>query len=234
MSEAVNILEAKDLKKTFGRGNNAVQAVKEAGLTVKKGERVYISGPSGAGKSTLLDMMGGLSRPTGGDVVFEGKNIYRASDRSRSFIRNRSFGFIFQFYHLLPELNVMENVMLPARIGRRETIKRIREKAAGLLDKMQMGHRLRHKSSQLSGGEAQRAAIARALINSPELLFCDEPTGNLNSEMSEEIYELLYKVSNAEKMAVIVVSHQGISGKFFDSKYTMKDGILNRDKSLYQ
>ncbi len=226
MSETTTIIEAKELKKIFGRGNNSVQAVKEAVLTVTKGERVYINGPSGAGKSTLLDMMGGLSKPTAGEIFFGGKDIYKVSDRARSFIRNRSFGFVFQFYHLLPELNVMENVMFPARIKRGGSLRKIREKAAYLLDKMRMGHRLTHRSGQLSGGEVQRTAIARALINSPDILFCDEPTGNLNTEMSEEIYELLHKVSNVEEMAVVVVSHQGVPGNFFNSKYTMKDGIL--------
>jgi len=221
------MIEAKDLDKTFGRGARAVHAVRGVELAVGKGERVYIHGPSGAGKSTLLHLLGGLSRPTSGSVTCGGRDIYRLSDRKRSRLRNRNFGFIFQFYHLLPELNVLENVMLPARIRGGRGGEALR-KAKDLLATVRMDGRLRHRPSQLSGGEAQRTAIARALINSPEALFCDEPTGNLDSEMSAEIYSLIRELSDRENMSVILVSHQEVIEGFFHTEYFMRDGTLEK------
>jgi len=221
------MITALNIDKTFGQGAKAVHAVKGVDLEVREGERVYIHGPSGAGKSTLLHVLGALSRPSKGAVIFKDRRIYDLTDRERSRIRNRDFGFIFQFYHLLPELNVLENVMLPARIMGARSGRKIRLAALDILERVKMGHRLKHKPSQISGGEAQRVAVARALVNSPDILFCDEPTGNLDSEMSEDIYDLIRMVSEENGMSVVVVSHQSMVKGFFHSEYLMKDGALN-------
>ncbi|MDD4956427.1 MAG: ABC transporter ATP-binding protein [Candidatus Omnitrophica bacterium] len=214
------------VEKRFGRGRNAVRAVKSVCMDISAGERVYIHGRSGAGKSTLLHMMGGLMRPTEGNVVFRGEDLYKMGEAKRSRQRNRSFGFVFQFYHLLPELTVLENVMLPAIISRGIGTRRIRQRAEGLLDAVEMTGRLRHRPSEISGGEAQRTAIARALINSPAMLFCDEPTGNMDSVMSGVIYGMLQGLSEEENMSVVIVSHQDVPDGFVDKEYMMKDGEL--------
>ncbi len=222
------MITALNIDKIFGQGAKAVHAVKGVDLEVREGERVYMHGPSGAGKSTLLHVLGALSRPSKGAVVFRDRRIYDLTDRERSGIRNRDFGFIFQFYHLLPELDVLENVMLPARIMGSRPGRKIRLAAFDILERVKMGHRLKHRPSQISGGEAQRVAVARALVNSPDILFCDEPTGNLDSEMSEGIYDLILKVSEENGMSVVVVSHQSMVKGFFHSEYLMKDGALEK------
>jgi len=222
------MLNATDINKTFKRGKNIVHAVKDVNFTFAQGERVYIHGPSGAGKSTLLHMLGGLAAPTSGKVAFQGKEIYSLSDKKRSRIRNRHFGFVFQFYHLLSELNILENIMLPAMIKGGKKISEIRRDAHDLLCKVGMEKRVQHRPSEISGGEAQRIAIARALINDPEVLFCDEPSGNLDSKRSEEIYDLLHSISEDKGMSVVVVSHQEIKKGFFHIEYVMNDGVLKR------
>ncbi|MFH1798095.1 MAG: ABC transporter ATP-binding protein [Candidatus Omnitrophota bacterium] len=229
-SDKIRMIISENINKIFKQGKKNVTAVESASLKIEKGRRVYIHGPSGAGKSTFLHILGGLSSPTSGKVLCQGKDLYKLSDKKRSLLRNRYFGFIFQFYHLLPELNVLENVILPAMIRSSRMDKSVRERADNLLSRVGMSHRLKHKPSQLSGGEIQRTAIARALINSPEILFCDEPTGNLDSKMSEEIYSLIYSVSIDQKMSVVVVSHQKLKKDFFHEEYVMEDGILKGEK----
>ncbi len=222
------MITVQGVNKTFLRGSRQVNAVSDAVLSLEQGERVFIHGPSGAGKSTLLQIMGGLNKPSSGSVVYDGTDIYRISDRKRSYLRSSKIGFVFQFYHLLGELTVLENVMMPGRIKGGIRKKKLKERALYLLDTVGMTGRIKHKPSQLSGGEVQRTAIARGLINSPEVLFCDEPTGNLDSAMSEQIYKLILEVSEQEKMGVVVVSHQGIIEGFFQSKYFMKDGNIEK------
>ncbi|MBD3425726.1 MAG: ATP-binding cassette domain-containing protein [Candidatus Omnitrophica bacterium] len=229
------MLEARALSKIYLQGAGELHAVEEVDLMVSPAEKVYVRGPSGAGKSTLLHMLGGLDKPSRGSVTFKGSDIYRLSGRNRSRVRNASFGFVFQFYHLLPELSALENVMLPALIKGSSSRKDIRTRAMDLLDKVGISHRASHRPSRLSGGEAQRAAIARALVNEPEVLFCDEPTGNLDSSMSEEIYRLLFSISSQSGMSVVVVSHQELDSGLFTSEYYMKDGRIKALKvSEYQ
>ncbi len=223
---------AKGVNKTYRFGGGIVRAVKGADLRIGEGERVYIHGPSGAGKSTLLHVIGGLSRPTGGEVLFRGKDIYSLGDGKRSRLRNRHFGFVFQLYHLLPELSVLENVMLPAMIRKGEPVRGMRSRAARLLEFVGMGGRLRHRPSRLSGGEAQRTAIARALVNEPDVLFCDEPTGNLDSKMSKEIYRLIRYISEKNAMSVVVVSHRKVDRDFFHSEHVMEDGVLQKEGTI--
>ncbi|MFH1878479.1 MAG: ABC transporter ATP-binding protein, partial [Candidatus Omnitrophota bacterium] len=182
--------------------------------------------------STLLHMLGGLDRPSRGTVKFGGKNIYRLSDRKRSRLRNRSFGFVFQFYHLLPELTVLENVTLPAFMRGGRSKRDIVRDAQIILDTVGMSERLKHRPSCLSGGEAQRTAVARALVNMPDILFCDEPTGNLDTAMSREIYALIRGLSEKNGMSVVVVSHQELEEGFYHSEYDMKDGRIFPVKSM--
>jgi ABC-type lipoprotein export system ATPase subunit len=229
MSDNGLIISAENVTKRFTQGQRNVVAVDAANIEIRKGERVYIHGPSGAGKSTLLQMLGGLSKPSSGRISFGAKDMYRLSDRARSAARNKGIGFIFQFYHLLPELSVLENVMLPARIRGKESGREIKERAVSLLEQVRMPHRLSHKPREISGGEAQRVAIARGLINSPDMLFCDEPTGNLDSAMSAEIYGLILSISRDKGMSVLVVSHQGVVDGFYTSEYHMKDGKLKNE-----
>ncbi len=220
------MLRCENIDKVFRQGVKPVKAVSGASIEIKAGERVYIHGPSGAGKSTFLHILGGLSRPTKGRVFFESKNIYGMGDRSRSRLRNSRFGFVFQFYHLLPELTVLENVLMPARIKFGVAGSGIKKKAESLIEAVGMTSRIKHRPAKLSGGEIQRCAIARALINEPDFLFCDEPTGNLDSAMREEIYGLLKKLSQVRKMGVVLVSHQEVDKDFFDTEYFMKDGSI--------
>jgi len=223
------MLKAQNISKSYKQGTKLIHAVGSADIEIKRGERIYIYGPSGAGKSTFLHVLGGLSSPSSGKVTFNGeKNIYKISDKKRSRLRNRHFGFIFQFYYLLPELTVLENVMLPAVISAHLPKKEIKKHAIDLLRTVRMDERAVHKPAQLSGGEIQRTAIARALINSPDILFCDEPTGNLDSEMREEIYSLIKDVSEQNGMSVIVVSHNALRRDFFHNEYLMTDGKIEK------
>jgi ABC-type lipoprotein export system ATPase subunit len=222
------MITVEKLNKAFKQGDKTVHAVRNVNVKIRKGERVCIHGPSGAGKSTLLHMLAGLSKPTSGSINFQEKEIYGLSDRKRSALRNMSFGFIFQFYHLLPELNVLENVMLPAMIKGDRPPREIKARAISLLERVKMGDRLKHKPSRLSGGEAQRTAISRALMNSIDVLFCDEPTGNLDSEMSRDIYTIIRNISKEKDMSVVVVSHQTVPDDFSHVEYVMTDGVLEK------
>src|SRR3989338_3973506 len=176
------MLETVNLFKEYKLGLNTLQVLKGIVLVVNKGEMLGIVGPSGAGKSTLLHLLGGLDEPTKGKVLLEGKDISKQNDRQRAQLRNRCFGFVFQFYHLLAEFTAIENVMLPAILQNSESKSKIKEKASQILARCGLSQSLQHRPSELSGGEQQRVAIARALINMPQILFCDEPTGNLDTE----------------------------------------------------
>ncbi|MDD4013267.1 MAG: ABC transporter ATP-binding protein [Candidatus Omnitrophica bacterium] len=220
------MLSAKDITKTYRQGRTDVRALKGASLEVRPGERIYVHGPSGAGKSTLLHALGGLERPTSGKVLFKGRDIYRLSGAARSKLRNRSFGFVFQMYYLLPEFSVLENVMMPALIKGEWAGGALRSRAEGLLGAVGLEARGRHRPGELSGGEAQRTAIARALINSPDVLFCDEPAGNLDSGSADTIYSLMSDLSEKRGMSVVVISHQDVRKDFYHTEYMMKDGLL--------
>jgi len=220
------MIRCEGVDKVFRQGVKPVTAVKGAEITIARGERVYIHGPSGAGKSTFMHILGGLSRPTKGKVFAGKEDIYAMGDRKRSALRNRRFGFIFQFYHLLPELTVLENVIMPAMIKGGISNAAMKEKAEALIAAVGMSPRAKHRPGKLSGGEIQRCAIARALINEPEFLFCDEPTGNLDSAMRNEIYTLVKKLSEIRNMGVVLVSHQEVGEDFFDTEYYMEDGRI--------
>lgn len=222
------IAKVRGLHKSFANGQEKLQVLKGIGLEIKKNEFLAIQGPSGAGKSTLLHILGGLDNPTSGNVLFEGIDLYNLSEGRRANFRNTKVGFVFQFYHLLPELNVLENIMLPALIKSWWQRKKAAEYAKLILDNLGLSERAGHKPNQLSGGEQQRAAIGRALINRPQLLLCDEPTGNLDSANGENILRLLKKLNTEDKTTVVLVTHDNDIAKNADRIVYLKDGVLVR------
>ncbi|MGB2705888.1 MAG: ABC transporter ATP-binding protein [Candidatus Omnitrophota bacterium] len=228
------MIKAVNLSKTYYQGKTRIEAVKNISLEIQRKESVLITGPSGAGKSTLLHMLGGLDRPTEGKLFFDGANFYSLKDKTRSEIRNKKIGFVFQFYHLLPEFSVLENVMLPAFMGRKKVFRsvneEIRRRAEALLGMVGLAGRVLHRPSELSGGESQRAAIARALMNYPEVLLCDEPTGNLDSKIGEEITDCLKALKEKHGMALVIVTHQERMHDDFDRWFRIQDGSIEELK----
>ena len=203
-------------------GKRKLEVLRGVSLDVAPGEAVFLCGASGAGKSTLLYTLAGLERPEAGVVEFEGVDIYGQGETALAKLRNSAFGFVFQAYHLLPELTALENVMLPAMIAG----KQMKEAAQDALARVGLGERLQHLPAELSGGEQQRVAIARALINSPRVLFADEPTGNLDSATGETIITLLLNLARDEKRTLIVVTHDAELAGRGTRKYMMRDGLM--------
>jgi lipoprotein-releasing system ATP-binding protein len=217
----------KDLHKIYRKGHKEVRAVDGIELEIRKGSSVLIVGPSGAGKSTLLHMLGALDKPTSGKILFEGTDIYKLPDGERAMMRNERIGFVFQFYHLLSEFTALENVMMPALINPNKiqgAMDKIRKKATDVLKSVGLENRIDHLPSRLSGGESQRVAIARAIMNEPQLLLCDEPTGNLDSNTSESIYEILFGLKARNGMTIVIVSHDEKLVSKVDSTIRLKDG----------
>lgn len=222
------MLEAKNIRKTYNNGGKAVEVLKGINLTIEKGKFIAIVGPSGAGKSTLLHILGGLDSPTEGQVIFQEQDLYNLSDSAISKVRNERIGFVFQFYHLLSEFTVLENVLMPALINaeRRAQSAKLKEEALRFLGQAGLSERITHFPSQLSGGEKQRVAIVRGLINQPGLLLCDEPTGNLDSQTGNEIIMLIKKMNLENHMSVILVTHNIELAKIADRVYHLRDGVL--------
>ena len=219
------LLRAENLCKFYKDGKINLEVIKGINLEVKEAEFLCIIGPSGAGKSTLLHILSGLDRPSKGEVLFEGKQLYRMTDEQRAGIRNRRIGFVFQFYYLLPEFSALENIMLPALINA-TSFAQAKEKASQLLQLVGLEKRLAHKPAQLSGGEQQRIAIARALINNPDMIFCDEPTGNLDSQRGEQIIELLRNLNQRQGKTLIIASHEAKIARMADRIIHIRDGKL--------
>jgi len=223
------MLEAINLHKAYtDDSDKELKVLKGVSFKVGEGSFTALVGPSGAGKSTLLHILGGLDRPNRGSVIFEGQDLYKLGEKQLSRVRNLRIGFVFQFYYLLSEFNVLENVMMPVliRSGNKAEIAGAREKALRLLEKVGLKHRLTHFPSQLSGGEKQRAAIVRALINQPRLLLCDEPTGNLDSGSSIGITDLIKEISRENRMSVLLVTHNEELASRADRIYHLKDGVM--------
>ncbi len=223
------MLEAKNIHKVYYSGNKQLEVLKGIDLNIDKGKFIAIVGPSGAGKSTLLHILGGLDTPTQGEVIFEEKDIYTLTDAELCGIRNKRIGFVFQFYHLLSEFTVLENVMMPALIGSRCPSvhgSQLKSEALGFLENIGLSQRITHFPNQLSGGEQQRVAIVRALINKPSLLLCDEPTGNLDSKTGDEIISLVKKINLRDQMTVVLVTHNTELAKIADIIYHLRDGVL--------
>lgn len=215
------MIQAEGIYKSFGD----VQVLRGVDLQVEKGEVVAIVGPSGAGKTTLLQIMGTLDRPDRGCVRLDGTDLSRLNERELAHVRNREIGFIFQFHQLLPEFTALENVMMPALIARNDPAEAAR-KARGLLDYLQLGHRYDHKPAELSGGEKQRVAVARALMNNPSVILADEPSGSLDSHNRDELHRLLLDLRKQFDVAVIIVTHDKDLAAMSDRVLEMRDGQI--------
>lgn len=225
----MEILRVENLSKAYGEGTNRVVALDDVSLTVKQGEFVVIIGPSGSGKSTLLHSLGGVDRPTAGKVFIAGKDVYRQNDEELAIFRRRQVGLIYQFYNLIPILNVVENITLPVLLdGQKVNQARLDEllKTLGLVD------RTGHLPNQLSGGQQQRVSIGRALMNAPALVLADEPTGNLDSENSQQILELLKYSNKKYKQTMIVITHDENIANQADRVISIKDGKINSDEKI--
>jgi len=220
-----HIIEASRIKKTFKKDDVVIDVLKGVSLTARKGSFITIMGPSGAGKSTFLHILGTLDRPTGGTVLFEGQDIMKFSEDEQSRFRNEQIGFIFQFYHLLQDFNVIENIMMPLLI-RRVKPEEARRKAKDFLETVELTHRSNHKPGELSGGEQQRVAIARALINEPGVILADEPTGNLDRKTGREVLHQILRIQKNLSATLILVTHDPEIGAVGDRKLTMVDGEL--------
>ncbi len=221
------LLEASNLHKHYNHLADSLHVLKGIDLKIEQGEIVAIVGPSGAGKSTLLHILGGLDRPSEGKVVLDGEDIYSLNDPQRAAIRNRKIGFVFQFYHLLPELTALENVILPAWVkDSLSSASLLHSKGMDLLNKVGLDQRYHHRPGELSGGEQQRVAIARALINEPKIIYCDEPTGNLDSQSGQGIVQLLIELNARNQQTLVMVTHDEEIAKRSRRIIHMRDGKL--------
>jgi len=215
----------------YRQGPSVIAAVDDVDLCIDEGDFVAMTGPSGSGKSTLLTLLGGLDRPTGGQVIFDGVDLARQSDRKLTLLRRHAFGFIFQQFNLIPTLDALENVEAGmAPLGMRSRSRR--EGARQLLEEVGLGGRVRHLPSQLSGGEQQRVAIARALAKNPRVLLADEPTGNLDSKIGAEIIELIALFSERRRQTVVLVTHDAEASRYASRTFRMRDGRLLDDARL--
>jgi lipoprotein-releasing system ATP-binding protein len=200
------ILIARNVRKTYIMGERRLDVLRGVSVSVQRGEFLTLRGASGAGKSTLLHLLGGLDLPDGGEIIFDSQNLLDLSNNELTRLRNRRVGFVFQAYHLLPELSAIENVMLPARIAR-TPVDDAYARGHRLLERVGLGQRMEHRPYELSGGEQQRVAIARALINEPDLVFADEPTGNLDSHTGDEIIQLLSALRTERQTTLVMATH---------------------------
>jgi putative ABC transport system ATP-binding protein len=225
------MLELDAVTKVYQQGRRSVQAVRGVSLQIAAGEFVSVMGPSGSGKSTLLHLLGALDTPTSGRALFHGRDLQTMSDRERSVLRRSKIGFVFQFFNLLPTLTADENVALPlllAGLGRNEA----RKRAAAALDRVGLADRTDHFPEELSGGEMQRVAVARALVAEPEAVLCDEPTGNLDSASSQEVLALLRSLPEPGRRAVVVVTHDAAAAAYGDRLVHIRDGLIEADGPL--
>ena len=217
-------IEAKELSKIYGEGENRVTALDRASLTIAPGDFISIMGPSGSGKSTLLHLLSGLDRPTSGHLTYDGKAIYSLSDKERSAFRRQRIGFIFQQFHLLPVLTARENITMPLLLDRKQPNEGYLQDLAQMLG---IQGRLTHLPHELSGGQQQRVAIARALIAKPDVIFADEPTGNLDSRSGSEVMELLKAVGKDMGKALVVITHDSRIAAMAERRLTIVDGVLS-------
>jgi putative ABC transport system ATP-binding protein len=226
-----NVIEARSVYKTYLRGAHQVAALRDASLTVGRGEFVTIMGPSGSGKSTLLQILGGLDRPTAGSVQFESTELSCLSDKEMALFRRRRLGFIFQFFHLLPALSVLENVLLPLTLDNRADAA-AKNRARDLLGWLGLHKRIEHRAHELSGGEMQRVAIARAVITEPVAVLADEPTGNLDTRTGVSVLELLNRLAEEHGITCIMVTHDARAAQYGTRLVGMRDGRVSTDEQV--
>lgn len=219
------ILDAQNITKSFTDGKSTVDVIRGLSLQVKEGEFVSIVGSSGSGKSTLLHVLGGLDRPTSGQVFIHGQRFDTLGEAERGYIRNEHLGFVYQFHHLLPEFSALENVAMPLMLRKGANYKDVQQQAEYLLERVGLSHRLTHKPGELSGGERQRVALARALVAKPKLMMADEPTGNLDRKTAVKIFELLTELRKEFNMAMLIVTHDEYLAQSADAVLHMQDGL---------
>ncbi|MDE7339585.1 MAG: ABC transporter ATP-binding protein [Lachnospiraceae bacterium] len=217
-------IEVKKLSKVYGSGENQVVALQEADLKLEPGDFVSIMGPSGSGKSTLLHLLSGLDRPTSGSLFYDGQDIYGFSDKALSAFRRRRIGFVFQQFNLLPVLTARENILMPLLLDKRQGEEAYLEQLA---ERLGIGDRLNHLPHELSGGQQQRVAIARALIAGPDVIFADEPTGNLDSRSGGEVMKLLEDICREMGKTLVVITHDSRVAQLADRMFTMTDGRID-------
>ena len=219
----MKVVEMKNVTKFYGYGFNRIKVLDHFNLSIEEGQMIAINGTSGSGKSTLLHIMGGLERPEAGDVIIENKNIYRLSNEELTILRRRRIGFIFQFYNLVPTINVYENIVLPIHLdGQEEDEAYINE----LLDMLDLQDKKYHFVDELSGGQQQKVAIARALASQPAIIFTDEPTGNLDSQNSKEVLEILKISQKRYHQTIVLVTHDAKIASYADKIYRLEDGQI--------
>ncbi|MFQ5630194.1 MAG: ABC transporter ATP-binding protein [bacterium] len=225
------ILITSGLFKSFSSGlGGRLEILKGIDLVIRRGEMLAIVGPSGVGKSTLLHILGALDRPTQGNIEVDGISIFDYSDKHLATFRNREIGFVFQFHHLLEEFNALENVLMPALISGFK-ISKVRERAMGILSRVGLGDRWSHRPGELSGGEQQRVAVARALMNEPKLILADEPSGNLDSASAGELHDLLWQLTRKEGRTIIVVTHNLQLASLADRIIRIDDGRIKEERT---
>ncbi len=224
----MTFFQAKKISKTYSDGEKQIEVLKTIDLSVSPGQMTAIIGASGSGKTTLLQLLGTLAQPSSGELLYKDENLLEKSSQDLAYFRNQELGFIFQFHHLLPEFSAIENVMMPALIAGKNK-KDIYDSAAELLQLVELDHRINHRVNELSGGEQQRTALARALVMKPTLLLADEPTGNLDSRSGEIVFRLLHRLCRELSLAVLMVTHNMELARKMDTIVTLKDGYLLED-----
>jgi ABC-type lipoprotein export system ATPase subunit len=218
----MSLITATNLHRGYSVGKKRIEVLRGIDLSIEKGEKIFLCGPSGAGKTTLMYTLAGLERPEQGAVFIDGIELYKLSKRQQAKLRNARMSYIFQNYYLMPELTAVENVMIPAMIGGKGD----EAKAKVVLDRVGLSHRYDHLPAELSGGEQQRVAIARALVNKPEIIFADEPTGNLDSKNGEQVMKLLLELTTEDDATLVVVTHDQSLARFGDRTLIVKDGAV--------
>lgn len=227
MAQSANLawIKAENLHRGYSVGKKRIEVLHGIDLQIQRGEKVFLCGPSGAGKTTLMYILAGLEQPEQGKVWVDGQNLYALSRRQQARVRNKWMSYIFQNYYLMPELTALENVMVPAMISGKDSLDKARES----LERVGLGNRIDHLPAELSGGEQQRVAIARALVNSPQVIFADEPTGNLDSRNGAQVMEMLLALSAEDGATLVVVTHDEALAVNGDRKLVIKDGVISED-----